>query len=116
MVPAGFKPAVFGGIGGAAAAMIVGFGFGGWVSGGTAEREADLRVQTAVVSMLAPICADRFLQQADVAGSLAEFYTANSWGRDTVVARSGFAIMPGSTDTANGVIRACAEILAKTKN
>jgi hypothetical protein len=114
--PAESKPAAWGAVGGAVLTMIVGFGFGGWVTLGTAERETGHRVQAAVVSVLAPICADRFLQQTDVAATLAELHKASSWGRDSVVANSGFAAMPGSTDAENGVTRACAEILAKTKD
>jgi hypothetical protein len=37
-VPASVKPAVWGAVGGAVAAMIVGFTWGGWVTGGTAGR------------------------------------------------------------------------------
>ena len=95
--------------------MTVGFSFGGWITGGTAEREAGERARAAVVSVLAPICADRFLQQADVATNLAALNKANSWDRDTVVEKSGFATMPGSKDSTIGVARACAEILARTK-
>ena len=39
-VPASVKPAIWGAIGGAAAAMIIGFGWGGWVTGGTAGEMA----------------------------------------------------------------------------
>ena len=113
--PAEFKPAAWGAIGGAAVAMIIGFGFGGWVTGGTAEREAGDRARAAVVSVLAPICADRFLKQPDVATNLIALNKANPWDRDTVVEKSGFATMPGSKDSTFGVARACAEILAKTK-
>ena len=74
--PAEFKPAVWGAIGGAALTMIVGFGFGGWTTANSADREASQRVQSAVVSALAPICADRFLQQVNVAASLAELNKA----------------------------------------
>ena len=113
--PAQFKPAIWGGIGGAVLTMIVGFAFGGWTTASTADREASKRVQASVVSVLAPICADRFLQQTDVAASLAELNKANSWDRDTVVTKSGFATMPGSKEATSGVARACAELLAKPK-
>ena len=38
--PAQVKPAVWGAIGGAIAAMIIGFVWGGWVTGGTSEKNA----------------------------------------------------------------------------
>ena len=37
-VPASVKPAVWGVIAGAIAAIIIGFAWGGWVTGGTAGR------------------------------------------------------------------------------
>jgi hypothetical protein len=37
-VPASVKPAVWGAIGGAIAAIVIGFAWGGWVTGGTAGK------------------------------------------------------------------------------
>ena len=38
----------------------VGPGFG-WVTGGSADKIANSRAETAVIAVLAPICAERFL-------------------------------------------------------
>ena len=53
----GLKPALMGAAGGAIALAIVGFMWGGWVTGGTAEQTARTRADAAVVTALAPICA-----------------------------------------------------------
>ena len=49
-----------GGAGGAAVAIIVGFGWGGWSLPSTADRMAKERSDVAVVAALAPVCADKF--------------------------------------------------------
>ena len=55
-IPAQVRPAVWGAIGGAVAAMIIGFAWGGWVTGGTSERSAGLAAQSAVVQAFVPLC------------------------------------------------------------
>ena len=61
---------------------------------------------------LAPICVDRFKGQADAAAKTAELSKASTWDRGNVIAKSGFATMPGAKDADSDVARACAEILA----
>jgi len=48
------KPALWGAAAGAIALAIVGFNWGGWVTGGTAETLAKNSAATAVVAALAP--------------------------------------------------------------
>jgi hypothetical protein len=50
---------------GAIATLIIGFYWGGWVTGGTAKLMVQKSAETAVVSALAPICVDKFQHQAD---------------------------------------------------
>jgi alpha/beta superfamily hydrolase len=98
--------------GGAAAAMIVGFSWGGWVTGGSARTAQTSASHDAVVVALAPICADRFRAQSDSATKIAELAKSSSWDRGNVVAKSGYATMPGSKDPDSDVARACGEMLA----
>jgi hypothetical protein len=106
------KPTVWGFVAGAAAAMIVGFGWGGWVTGDTARKDAVVAAHDAVVAALAPICAQRFRSQDDASARIAELARASSWERGTVVEKSGFALMPGGKTADVDVARACADILA----
>ena len=53
---AAVKPACWGAAGGAIALAIIGFTWGGWVTGGHAKTLAD----AAVTAALVPICADKF--------------------------------------------------------
>ena len=64
-VPPEVKPACWGAAGGAIALAIIGFNWGGWVTGGTAELKASQRAELAVVTALAPICVDKFRQHAN---------------------------------------------------
>jgi len=110
--PTNTKPLLWGAVGGAAACLIVGFSWGGWVTGGTARKDAATAAHDAVVVALAPICADRFRAQGDAPAKIAELAKASSWERGSVVEKSGYALMPGSKTIDSDVARACAEMLA----
>ena len=45
---------------GAVATIVVGFGWGGWSLGSTADKMAKEQSERAVVAALAPVCADKF--------------------------------------------------------
>lgn len=110
-VPPELKPACWGAVGGAAALAIIGFTWGGWVTGGTAEASAQKRADSAVVAVLAPICAERFRQEANATARLAELKTVKSWDQSGFIEKGGWATMPGMEAPASGVARACAELL-----
>jgi hypothetical protein len=111
-MPVNTKPWIQGAIVGAIAAVIVGFSWGGWVTGGSSDKHAALAAHDATVAALAPICVDRFRAQGDAAAKLTELAKASTWERGGVIERSGFAMMPGSKTADSDVARACAEILA----
>ena len=106
------KPLCWGAVGGAIALAVVGFSYGGWVTGGSADQMAQQRADAAVVAALAPICADRFRQQADLPGRLAALKTVNPWQQGSVIEKGGWATMPGNAAPNPAVARACAEMLA----
>ena len=112
---AALKPALWGAAAGAIALAIVGFNWGGWVTGGTAETIAKDRAATAVVAVLAPICVEKFRQAAGASANLAEMKKATSWGQSTFIEKGGWATMPGSTEPDSAVARACAEMLGREK-
>ena len=114
-MPVNTKPWIQGAFVGAVAAMIVGFSWGGWVTGGTSDKHSASAVHDATVESLAPICVDRFRAQGDASAKLAELTKASTWERGNLVEKSGFALMPGSKTTDTDVARACAEILTTPK-
>jgi hypothetical protein len=100
---------------GAVATMIIGFTWGGWMLGGTARALADNVANSAVVSAMAPICADQFERSADAATNLTALKKASSWEQATFVEKGGWAVMPGSKTVDPGVPQACANLLNKLK-
>jgi hypothetical protein len=55
---------------GAVATMIIGFNWGGWTLGSTAEKQVKDAEQASIVRVLAPICADKFKHSADAGTNL----------------------------------------------
>lgn len=110
-IPAQTKPAAWGAIGGAVALAIIGFSWGGWVTGGSAARTASQSADTAVIAALAPICATQFHDGADAAGKLVELKALSSYQRSGFVEKGGWATMPGSEAPVRGVANSCAEML-----
>jgi hypothetical protein len=111
--PPSLKPGIWGAAIGAVVITVLGFSTFGWTLGGTAERMAKERAQTAVVDALVPICVERFRQQTDAPAKMSEFNKASSWDRRSIIEKGGWATMPG-TDTPNSAVAtACAERLAR---
>jgi hypothetical protein len=113
---AAVKPALWGAAAGAIVLAIVGFNWGGWVTGGTAETLAKSRAATAVVAALTPICVEKFRQTADASTNLVEMKKATYvWDQSKFIENGGWATMPGSTEPNSAVARACAETLGSEK-
>ena len=113
-IPVETKPALWGLAGGAVAAAIVGFTWGGWVTGGRAEADATQRVNAAVVTALAPVCVQRFQTGPDAAGNLAALKKVDGWSQGDFVEKGGWATVPGknSSERVSAVAKACAVLLA----
>ncbi|MDA9418530.1 hypothetical protein XH81_27225 [Bradyrhizobium sp. CCBAU 25360] len=113
---AAVRPALWGTVTGAIALAIVGFGWGGWVTGGSAETIAKNSAATAVVAALTPICVEKFRQAADASANLVEMKKATyAWDQSKFVEKGGWATMPGSTEPNSAVAKACAESLGSNK-
>ena len=100
---------------GAGATMILGFGFGGWMLGGTAESQAAESAKSAVASALAPVCVDNFQSATNASTNLVELKDKSIYQQAKFVEKGGWANSPGSDNPTNGVARACAAILAGLK-
>ena len=98
---------------GAVATMIIGFNWGGWVLGKTAESNAALLVNAALVKAYGPVCIERFKQQPNVEAKWVELTKVDTWRRESYIKESGFATPPGSTSPNAAVADACAEALSK---
>jgi hypothetical protein len=93
--------------------MIVGFSWGGWVTGGTAQKMGETMAQDAVVQRLAPICVLQFKQDPEKAQKFIEFNETRNYQRDDYVKEQGWATMPGEDQPDSKVADACAKLLVE---
>ena len=107
------KPALWGAVAGAVAISVIGFSSMGWTLGSTAERMAADRAESAVVSVLAPICVEKFQQQANSAAKLIEFKKAASWDQRALIEKGGWATTPGTEKMNSAVTSACVDKLGR---
>jgi hypothetical protein len=91
--------------------MIVGFAWGGWVTGGTAQKMAATMADDAVVKRLAPICVVQFNRDPGKEKKLTELKGTDSWQRDGYIEKQGWAVMPGEEKSDRSVAEACANLL-----
>jgi hypothetical protein len=115
-VPIETKPTLWGIAAGAVALAIVGFGWGGWITGGKAEAAALTRVNDAVVVALAPVCVEKFQRAGDSAATLAALRKVETWSQGDFVEKGGWATVPGknSSERVSAVAKACAVLLTTT--
>jgi hypothetical protein len=100
-----------GAVAGAIATVVIGFNWGGWVTGGTAKEMAQKGVSSALVSALSPICVDKFKHSADAAANLTEFKKVNSWQQGSFIEKGGWTTMPSGDPASSAVAQACATML-----
>ena len=100
---------------GAVATLAIGFGWGGWMLGGSAKALADSTASSAVVAAIAPICADQFQRGTDAANNRTALKKTDSWQQAAYVEKGGWAVMPGSKAADSGVPQACAALLSTLK-
>ena len=113
-LPADTSTFLWGAAAGALALAVVGFTWGGWLSGARAERMAAERADAATVAALTPICVSRFQASPNAKASLAALKSANSWDQADYVRNRGWATMPGTKDEpSREVAAACADALTR---
>jgi len=100
---------LWGAIGGAIVLAIIGFNWGGWVTGGTAQEMAEEMAEEAVVSRLSLICVEQFGQDSEKVQKLKELKAKDSWERGTYVEKQGWATMLGEKKPDIKVAYKCAE-------
>ena len=90
---------------GAGAAMIIGFNWGGWITGKTSLATTE----AAVLSTRAAICVAQFARGPKYHERLKELKATNSWERAAVIEKGGWDRMPGDEKAEATVGRACAD-------
>ena len=93
------------------ATMIVGFSWGGWVTGGTARATAETMAHDAVITRLAPICVTQSARDLGKNQKLVALKGESTWQRGEYVGKQGWATMPGEQEPDRRVADACAALL-----
>jgi hypothetical protein len=100
---------------GAVATIFVGFYWGGWSLGSTADKMATEQSK-AVVAALAPVCADKFRAQPDAAAkTIALSKEVYSWNRAKDFPKE-LITLPGETGPNPALADACYTLLMAPKS
>ena len=107
------KTSLWGAVGGAIIAIIIGFAWGGWVLGSNSLDMGEEMARNAVVERLAPICVAQFNQDPERDEKLKILKEKNSWDRDRYVKDQGWATMPFEKEPDSRVADRCSELIMK---
>ncbi len=100
-------------VGTAIATMIIGFSWGGWVTGGTSQTLAQTAGDVARGQLASTICVERFNAAPDAAARLTELKAKSvGYDRQKFVETGGWATMPGETAPDRRASIGCATALA----
>lgn len=99
--------------GAVAVTLIAGFGFAGWVTGGTAQEMATSAAAEARHELAAAVCVEDFMKAADSGKRLQSVKDATWYERDKLVLAGGFATMPDRSEPDSIVASMCAAQLAE---
>ena len=91
-----------------AATLLIGFGAAGWVTGGSAQKQADIAAAAARTDLGVSACVEDFMQGRDAAKRLSSLKEAQWYLREKLVSDGGFATLPGSTTADSAVAAQCA--------
>lgn len=90
-LPEWTKPALIGAVVGAVVLAILGFGWGGWMTGGDAESMARMQTSAAVAEALTPYCVLKSQTDPNRVAVNAELEAASSYQKASIIRESGWA-------------------------
>ncbi|MCU9848959.1 hypothetical protein OEZ60_13190 [Defluviimonas sp. WL0024] len=109
--PEWLKPGIYGALIGAVCVGVVGFTWGGWVTGGIAAGRAMTMARDDVVAALVPVCLDMARSDPERAEMLATIRGSSSYQRRGAVMAAGWATMPGTDASNRDIAQACLSAL-----
>ena len=114
-IPTWTKPGITGAIIGAIATMVIGFSYGGWYTGSSAEGLAKQTADVAVIDALVPICVNQSKIDPDTNAKLGQLLAIkSSYEQRDFVIKSGWATMPATVDPNRDLASRCADALVKS--
>lgn len=105
--PEWLKPGIYGALIGAVFVGVVGFTWGGWVTGGTANDRAMAMSRDDVVASMVPVCLDMARSDPSRADKLATIQAASTYQRRDALMAAGWATMPGTDAPNRDIAQAC---------
>ena len=93
------------------ATVVIGFAWGGWVTGGTAIKMAADAAAGANAQLAATDCVHRFENGPDATAQLAALKKAESFQRSELIEKHGWATMAGAKYPVEGAALICAQQL-----
>jgi hypothetical protein len=99
--------------GSVAVALVVGFTWGGWVTGGSARDMAESAGDTSRYELASVICVEKFLAAPDARAQLASLKAIDSSYRQRqFIEEGGWAVMPSKDKATRQATDLCAKVLA----
>lgn len=95
----------------AVATIVVGFAWGGWVTGGTAKTMAAQAATEARAQLAASVCVERFQKGPDAVAQLTALQNSDTWKRDTFIESGGWATLAGMKQPVEGAASLCVKQL-----
>jgi hypothetical protein len=93
----------------AVATIVVGFGWGGWVTGGTNAQMVAQASSDARVGLTASLCVERFAKGPDQTAQLAALKSTDTWKQDKFIEDGGWVTVPGTAIPVAGAGELCAK-------
>jgi hypothetical protein len=91
--------------------LVIGFEWGGWVTGRTAKSMAEAASSDAVLARLTPMCVAKAKSDPQWAEKQKALGATQSWDRSDYVSKQGWATMPTEHEADSRVAAECATAL-----
>lgn len=112
-IPEWTKPALTGAGAGAVVLAIVGFSWGGWMTGSAAAKMSSEESQAAVAAVLTPYCVEKSQMDPKSTDILAELDKASTYQRRGIIEKAGWATPLGAEKPDRDLAEACQTALTK---
>ena len=99
------KTGVWGAVGSAIMAIIIGFAWDGWVLGSNSQTAAE----NSVLDRLTSICVAQFNSDPERDKKLKELKEIHFWKRAEFIEKGGWDKMPGQKEADDGIARSCSD-------
>ena len=100
-------------VGASVLTMVLGFTWGGWVTGGGADKMAAEAATAAHVELASTVCATNFAATPTARAQQEEMLALSSYQQRGFVEKQPWALMPGETSVSRSVADTCARTIAE---